>query len=238
MKVYILHGWTQDRSSKDRWLPFIQELENRGFSPFFLALPGLLGKEINSPWDIDKYVSWLSRKLPSNEKAILLGHSFGGHVAVTFAALNPERVENLILISSSGLRLKNVFARSKRSFFMILAKIGKKISRSDDLRAFLHRAAREKDYLQASPVMRETMKLAISHDVTSLLSKIKTKTCIIWGSDDKVTPLSLGKVFAKQIKNSSINILSGERHSPHFTNPVAVAKKIEDFLNNTGAFQE
>ncbi|NCN07049.1 MAG: alpha/beta hydrolase, partial [Candidatus Pacebacteria bacterium] len=223
--------------SREKWSPFISELEAQGLKPVFLSLPGFGEKELSSPWSVDDYVNWLLELLPKDEKVVLLGHSFGGHIAVTFAELYPERVEKLILISSSGLREHALKSRLKRKVFSLAAKLGKKLTSSEQLRGLLYKLAREKDYLSASPVMRETMKLAISHDVTLLLAQVEAKTCLIWGENDAVTPLSLGKVFDSQIKNSTLHILPGERHSPQFTAASGVARIVGGFLREDGEVQ-
>ena len=234
MKVYILHGWTLGNDSREKWSPFISELETRGLEPLFLSLPGFGENELDSPWSIDDYVSWLLSLLPKDEKIVLVGHSFGGHIAVTFAAVYPKKVDKLILISSSGLREHALKSRLKRKVFSLPAKLGKRLTSSEKLRGVLYKLARERDYLSASPVMRETMKLAISHDVALLLKNVEAKTCLIWGENDVVTPLSLGKVFENQIKNSVLHVLPGERHSPQFTNASGVAELSKEFLFSNG----
>ena len=234
MKVYILHGWTLGKDSQEKWSPFMSQLETQGVEPVFLSLPGFGEKELSSPWSVGDYVSWLLELLPKEGKVVLLGHSFGGHIAVTFAALYPGRVDKLILVSSSGLREHTLRVQLKRKVFSLAAKLGKKLTSSNQLRGVLYKLAREKDYLSASPVMRETMKLAISHDVTSVLPQVEAKTCLIWGDNDVVTPLSLGKVFENQIKNSVLHVLPGERHSPQFTNASGVAELSKEFLFSNG----
>lgn len=234
MKVYILHGWTLAKDSREKWQPFITQLGKRGLEPVFVSLPGFSEQELANPWSIDDYVSWLLELLPKDEKVVLIGHSFGGHIAVTFAAIYPERMDKLVLIASSGLRERDPKAVLKRVVFSLVAKLGKKLTSSEQLRSVLYKLAREKDYLSASPVMRETMKLAISHDVLPLLAKVRTRSCIIWGKNDKVTPLSLGKVFENQIKNSTLHVLPDERHSPQFTNASGVAEVASEFLFSDG----
>src|SRR5581483_10015488 len=36
-------------------------------------------------------------------RPVLIGHSFGGNIAAEIAAINPERVERLVLIAPTGL---------------------------------------------------------------------------------------------------------------------------------------
>ena len=45
------------------------------------------------------------------------------------------------------------------------------------------------------------------------LSKITTKTRIVWGADDQLTPLRQGKKMHELLKNSTLTIKEGWRHS-------------------------
>ena len=49
---------------------------------------------------------------------------------------------------------------------------------------------------------------------------------IIWGENDKITPLSDAKAISKQIKNSKLYVIDGARHAPQFTHTKEVVNKI------------
>ena len=70
----------------------------------------------------------------------------------------------------------------------------------------------------------------INTDLTSILSNIKTPTLIIWGENDKITPLSDGKLMHKLIENSNFFIIKDAKHSPQFTHTNEVVKKIHEYL--------
>ena len=44
------------------------------------------------------------------EKAVLVGHSFGGRVAMEIAAAYPERVKSVVLVDSAGIKPKRKFS--------------------------------------------------------------------------------------------------------------------------------
>ena len=110
--------------------------------------------------------------------------------------------------------------------FGVIAKIGKKLTNSGKLRYFLYKIVRESDYLKATPQMKQTMVNLISADLTSELGKITVPTLIIWGRDDKSTPLSDGEIMHKNIKNSKLVIIDNAGHSPQFTHAGEVCKYI------------
>lgn len=220
-KILILHGWAY---SIEKWEPFTTSLRDNGFNVELLKIPGLTEK-LDSVWNIDNYVDWLNRKI-SNNKVILIGHSNGGRILLAFAAKYPEKIKHLILIDSAGIYHDELPIRLKRFIFQSLAGVGKKFTKSDSLRKLLYKLARENDYEKAAPFVRQTMVNLINFDVTESLSKIKIPTLIIWGKEDKTTPLSDGQLMHKLIKGSKLHIIKTAKHSPQFTHVDEVTQVI------------
>ncbi len=221
-KIYLLHGWT---CSLDKWQNLIAFLKEKDLEPVVPKIPGLT-QELNKVWDINDYVEWLKKETKGSGSLILLGHSNGGRIALTFAAEYPQKIAHLILIDSAGIYHKELLIRLKRLFFKSLAKFGKKLSSSKILRTLLYKAARENDYKNANPVMRQTLVNLLESDKELKFNKIKVPTTIIWGEKDKITPLSDGKIMAQKIKSAELHIIKGARHSPQFTNPYEVGEEI------------
>ena len=70
----------------------------------------------------------------------------------------------------------------------------------------------------------------ITTNVTNKLALIEIPTLIIWGEMDKTTPLSDGILMHQLIKDSKLAVIAGAHHSPQFTHPKEVAKKIYEYL--------
>jgi len=70
----------------------------------------------------------------------------------------------------------------------------------------------------------------ITSDLKPILGQISIPTFIIWGREDKITPLSDGKMMNELIKNSKLEIIEGARHSPQFTHPDILADIIAKIL--------
>ena len=114
----------------------------------------------------------------------------------------------------------------KRLFFATLAKIGKRITKSQMLKNLLYKLTRESDYKNASPHMGKTMINFIKSDISLNLNKISVPTLIIWGENDRILPLKDGEKMHELIKNSTLKIIKGARHSPQYTHPLEVADVI------------
>lgn len=189
-------------------------------------LPGF-GSRLNRPWDLNDYLSWLKRKI--KKKTILLGHSFGGRIALKFAAEYPTLVEKLILVDAAGVRDKRWPSRLKRAVFKKIACWGKRL-KITGLRRWLYFLAGEKDYYRAQGCLRQTMAKIIEEDLEPLLTKIKVPVLIIWGRKDKVTPLWMAERIRLKVRNSKLKIINCS-HSPHLQAPEKLAKIISQWLS-------
>lgn len=223
-KIYLLHGWS-DVTLK--WGTLINLLEKKGFEVHLPLIPGLT-KPLEEEWTLEDYVSWLKKLLEKEDKVILVGHSNGGRIALAFGLKYPEKVWHLVLIDSAGVYHNHPTLRLKRFLFRSLASSGKKITQSDKLRSWLYKAAREKDYEKANPILRKTLANLIKTDLVPQLENLKPPTLIIWGENDKATPLRDGLLMHQKIANSVLKTIPEARHSPQFTHPEIVADYIEE----------
>lgn len=94
----------------------------------------------------------------------------------------------------------------------------------------LYKLARERDYSNAPPLLKRTMSSILDQEVIVDLPKINLPTLIIWGSNDQVTPLKMGKQMNQLIPTSKLKIISGARHSPQFTHSAQTASLVDDFI--------
>ncbi len=103
LAVVFLHGWALGQRSYRRALERVVHLGCRVYAP---AMPGFGGTP-NLPQapTFDGYAAWVARFLDAvgvDEPAFVVGHSFGGGVAIKLAHDHPDRVRYLVLINSVG----------------------------------------------------------------------------------------------------------------------------------------
>ncbi len=222
-KTIILHGWTKNL---DKWSDFLKNLDKMKIDYEFPKIPGLTGS-LDEVWDLDDYVNWLEKIVSKQKnKVILIGHSNGGRIALAYTNLFPEKVEKLILIDSAGIYHNELPLKIKRVTFKTIAKIGKKLVPSETFKKLLYKLARESDYKNLDENVRRTMLNLINTDLKQILPQIKTPTLIIWGVQDKITPLTDGILMNNLIKNSRLEIINDAKHSPMFTH----AQKVSEII--------
>jgi len=233
--IIILHGW---RSSKEKWQKVKENLEGRGIKVIVPDLPGFKKEtELDKVWNLDDYVEWFEKFLSHchEQPIFLLGHSFGGRIAIKFAAKNPKKLKGLILVSAAGIKPKrNLQSR----LISAAARFGRRFSflpfYSFFRKVFYKFILRRTDYIKTEeiPNLKETFKKIISEDLTSHFLKIKTLTLIVWGEKDKITPLPDAHLMNKKIPNSKLEVLKNIGHLPHQETPKILTKKVADFVKS------
>lgn len=227
-KIFILHGWTYQIET---WQPLLDMLSARGVAFEFLLIPGLTDGT-DPVWTLDDYVKWLEEKTAAYDKVILYGHSNGGRISLAYTAKHPEKVELLILEDSAGIPARGL--RSfKKNIFKAASRVGKTFTRSEKVRKLLYKLIRVNDYSDATPNMKETMANLLSVDLSLVLDRIHAPTLIIWGANDRTTPLSDGKLLHRGIRGSRMIVIPDARHSPHITHVRELADLIEKELKQS-----
>ena len=237
-QIYILHGWSISNQNQQKWQPFIDALASHTIDAIFLNIPGL-SAPLEEEWTLEDYVQWLDTKIPKNKSIILLGHSFGGQLAIRYTAAHPKTVKKLILIDSAGIIDQRIHKKLKRNLFYYTAKIGKPIISlinkttphlNDIFRNSLYKLARESDYKNANPLMRKVMHNVINTQVTKDAAQINHPTLILWGENDKITPGFMAEKYNRLIPNSQLQFIPQARHSPQYTHPQLVSDHINRFI--------
>ena len=208
--LVFLHGWG---SCAMHFRKTLEKCEN------FIAvdLPGFGNSEApRAPWAVDDYASFIEEFLKklNIENPIIAGHSFGGSIGIKYCS-NKNKCKKLILIGSAGVRKKRSI---KKSIFFILAKFFGMLfslpvlrNLKDIVRKNFYKAIDSEDYINAG-VLTETYRKIIGEDLTNDLEKINTPTILIWGENDKDTPLQDGKLMQKLINNSQLFIVPNAKH--------------------------
>lgn len=218
-------------------------VESKSFDSLVTQLPDEVIVRVDFPGfggsPVPKLVRWITeyaaciqsllQKLTlANHDIVLLGHSFGGRVAIELASKNEYR--KLILIGSSGVQ--QTLPTSTKILHHLVSPLKKGFARLGMKERYetIAKTWRSADYNATTGIMREIFLKTISYDQTHLLKQISCPTLIIHGDADTETPIEYAYIFHREIPNARLEIMKWIGHFPFQEDPKKVAEYIEKFL--------
>ena len=200
--VCFLHGW--GRSSQDFYLI------NQSYDYINFDLPGFgKSQEPETSMNPKEYAEYINQFIPNSVETVV-GHSFGGRVAVHLSGL--RNFEKLILIGVPLIKKQTSSGKlSMLNFYKSLNRFG---ILSNDKIEKIKKKKGSYDYRNSQGIMRENLVKAVNDDLSQELENIKSKVHLIWGSEDKEVPIDIAKEANKKIKKSNLHILEGQGHNP------------------------
>jgi non-heme chloroperoxidase len=214
--LIILHGWGSNKGLMKQ--SFGSHMS--AFRHIYIDLPGFGSSTCNvalKTADYARIVELLMIHMNAS-KDIILGHSFGGKVALI---LEPKV---LVLVASAGIYIpKPLKVRAKIALFKLLKVFGLAKFRSYFVAA---------DAKTLSQPMYETFKNVVDEDFSYEFSHYSGKALLCWGKDDTATPLSSGQKMKELIKDSALEVYEGD-HYFFMKNAADVSAKIEKTFLST-----
>lgn len=232
--IILMHGWGCNHTT----LASIENIAlSCGYRVINVDFPGFGdSQEPNDVWGVEMYtrlIEQLAAEL-GIKSPILLGHSFGGRVAILYASRND--VDKMILVDSAGIKPKRSlkyywkvysFKTLKRIMYLMYGKENAE-RRLDRRRA----KAGSSDYANASPMMRRILSKVVNEDLTDKLTKISAPTLLIWGENDTATPLTDAKKMERLIPDAGLVSFPGCGHYSFLDNTGQFAAVLRSFLSD------
>ena len=185
----------------------------------------------------------------------IVGNSMGGFIASEVAITEPERIDDLTLVSAAGI----TWARARREPAEMLGRVGRAaapLMLRFELSAirrprFRHRAfagvfhdpsALRRELLWEnvvpafqSPGYFDAMRNLVGYDIRHRLEEIGVPTLIVGGRNDRVVPVPAALSYKKRIgDNAELVIVDHCGHVPQMERPVRFNRVLEDFLGRAG----
>ncbi len=214
--VVLLHGWGQNLSM----MRFIHHQLQDRYRVLSLDLPGFgESRPLPPSWQMDDYPSFLHRLLIHYqiESPVLIAHSFGARIAIQYACSYP--VSCMVLTGAAGIRAPLSFWKKSKQHLYRLCR-------------HLPIAARlgSEDYRSADPVLKNVLVQSVNKDLTPSLSAICCPILLVWGANDRQTPLWMGRRMEEHFPNARLLVYEDDDHFAYYHQGFRFVEDVRQFL--------
>lgn len=227
--IIILHGLISEASD---WLPNIQVLSQQ----FHVIALDLLGcGQSDKPsinYRLNTFVDYLHGFVQTFDcdRFSLIGHSLGAIIALNFALTYPNKVDKLINVSGGfgyalpdatpqmlgftpgSLKLLNPVTQAQVRQLLALALYDQEIAQAEETVNYVFTVASNSSHVNERIV--ELFKQG-EDTLDDKLSALNHPTLILWGRQDKLTPVTLGDRFQAELLNSQLIVFDECAHNPY-----------------------
>jgi pimeloyl-ACP methyl ester carboxylesterase len=255
--LLLIHGLGCDSST---WLPVMARLARR----YTVVAPDLLGHGASdkprADYTLGGYANAMRDLLTllGVDRATVVGHSFGGGVAMQFAYQFPERTERMLMIAPGGLgrevtpllrMLTLPFADAAmwaatlpparplvRGSLRALGRTGLPHTRDLGEVAKVYtlmcdRGGREAVRRVASTVIDWRGQIVRMTDRAYLTALLPV--CVLWGREDDVVPVRHLEVVETHAPGARVEVFDGCGHFPHRDRPDQFVRALNRFVDST-----
>lgn len=260
--ILLLHGTGASLHTWDGWTAALKQQRRviRVDLPGF----GLTGPEPNRNYSIERYAEFVLAVADHYQldQFHLAGNSLGGRIAWYTAALNPQRVQRLVLVDASGgypLQAQSVpLAFQIASNPMLSGMMNYILPRS------VIRRSVENVYGDPSLVTDQQVDLYFAMAVRAgnrqaladrfaqdpldnpqlvareraMIQQLRQPTLILWGALDRLIPVHHADLYAADLAHHQVHIFAELGHIPHEEDPAATVAPVLTFLAEEAAAHE
>ena len=214
-RVLLLHGWGANMEAMRPIADAVAALHMQAVS---LDFPGFGGSDAPAEaWGVPEYAQFTRRFMQEMglHGVDVICHSFGGRVTIYLASEDKSLFRRLVLVDAAGIRPKRTLKWYIRTY---IYKLGKRLKRIRWIDRLFHLSEKQKNAGSAeyrslgSDLIRNTFVKVVNLDLTNRLPNIRNSTLLIWGSEDKDTPLYMGQLMEKRIPDAGLVVFEGAGH--------------------------
>ncbi|MBZ5732879.1 alpha/beta fold hydrolase [Nocardioides sp. TRM66260-LWL] len=255
--LLLLHGLGCDHTT---WTPVIDTLAQR----YTVIAPDLLGHGVSdkprADYTLGGYANGMRDLLTvlGVDKVTVVGHSFGGGVAMQFAYQYPERTERLVLVASGGLgpevtpAIRAIAMPGFHQLMGVLTLPGVRQANTGAMRALSHLPSKHlRDLDEVADIVESfrdpAARAAIRHVVRAVVDwrgQIVTMAdrayltdampmCVVWGRDDQVLPVKHADTASRIAPKARVEVIADAGHFPHKDHPQRFARILHEFVQAT-----
>jgi len=245
--LVLLYGTSASRHTWDGWVTALKGQHRL----VRLDLPGcgLTGPMPDNDYSHKRCVRFVGEFLDAMgvRKCVLVGNSFGGEVAWETAVALPQRVVKLVLVDVAGYptQATSIPIGFKLAMNPMLVPFMRKLLPRRVVESSVHNVYSDPDKVTTELVDRyyelalrtgnrqalvERFCQSPGGEDVALIARIRQPTLILWGQNDRLIPVALGRRFAKDITGSHLVMLEGLARVPQEEDPVRSVAEFDRFL--------
>jgi pimeloyl-ACP methyl ester carboxylesterase len=225
--LLFLHGWPLSSGAFRASLEYLAsnyhiiapDLPGFGKSDY---VPSLQNYEAYSDWVFD-----FLKALKINQ-VNLVGHSMGGGIALMTAYQYPAIVRKLVLLDCAGIPLRHNLTKA------ILWKLVDLIAQTWEAKFSLNLAplisATVWNTIFRYPAAWKSLRVPLNQDLRPIFPNIQTPCLILWGENDRTTPLAHGVEISEHIPNAQLSVVENGYHEWSALKPKTLGVLVSDFV--------
>jgi pimeloyl-ACP methyl ester carboxylesterase len=255
--LLLLHGLGCDHTT---WSSVIATLARR----YTVIAPDLLGHgrsdKPRADYSVGGYANGMRDLLTvlGIDKATVVGHSFGGGVAMQFAYQFPERTERLVLVAPGGIGrevtaiIRAITLPGFQTALGVATMPGLLHAAKLALRTLSRTGiSQARDLDEVAEIVQHLSdrkaRAAITHVVRAVVDwrgQVVTMAdraylthampmCVVWGSEDNVIPADHAALAREIAPDATVEVIPNSGHFPHKDHPQRFVKILNDFIRST-----
>ncbi len=228
--LVFLHGWGGTLASLYELASSIAPHSRK----ILIDIPGFGRSQIppgtpQSAWGVGEYAKHIETfmELLHIQKPLLCGHSFGGALALYLAA--HIQTTGLVVIAPSWKR-DPVVGEGRGLFSELRSTVGQHIPLR--IKKILYRILYPHSDFMHFPALAYHFKRIVRQDLSSSADAITIPTMIVWGVEDRATPVSHAHELKKHIAHAALELVTGAGHNLPIRSPDIVRDRVEPFLQS------
>lgn len=230
--IVLLHGWGCDRGI---WQA-TRTLLAKHFRVLSVDFAGFgQSDEPQEVWGVEEYTRSIEALVEELAlvRPTLIGHSFGGRVAILYASRRDVR--RVVLTDAAGVKPRRSWSYYYKvySYKVMKRMLPLLIGRSKANMLLEQRRAKSasSDYNRATPMMRAILSKCVNEDLCHLMPDVKAPVLLFWGDMDTATPLTDAHKMQRLMPDAGLVVAQGAGHFAMLEQVELWQATLKSFLN-------
>lgn len=228
--LVLIHGAGGDHLS---WPPEVRRMPDQRV--FTLDLPGHGKTDGPGCQSIDDYARGVAKFLDVSgfSRAVFVGYSMGGAIALALAVDYPDRVAGIGLISTGAclpIPSSVIENAANQSTLLLAIKSLHELSLGSQTSPSLSELNFKRLMEARQPLLLGDLVACDRFDMTTRLGAIRSPALVVCGTEDKLTPIRFSEFLSSQIPGAALQTVERAGHMLILEQPGRLAKLISVFL--------